>query len=97
VIASANQIQDSDYKASALSAIAEAIGKLNQPQKAAPLLETSDRLCQPVSGFRDKAYALRAIAEAIGKLNQPQKAAPLLEKAIASANQFQDSGEKPIP
>ncbi|NEU71341.1 hypothetical protein PI95_001755, partial [Hassallia byssoidea VB512170] len=35
----ANQIQDSRYKARALSAIAQAIGKLKQPEKAAPLLE----------------------------------------------------------
>ncbi|MFB2771208.1 tetratricopeptide repeat protein [Pelatocladus sp. BLCC-F211] len=76
-----SQIQD----ANALRAIAEAYGKLNQPEKAAPLLDKA------IASANQIPEALRAIAVAIGKLNQPEKTAPLLDKAIASANQIPEA------
>jgi hypothetical protein len=90
----ANQIENPGDRVNVLRAIAEAYGKLNQPQKAAPLLEKAIASANQFQDSDYKASALSAIAEAIGKLNQPQKAAPLLEKAIASANQFQNSRYK---
>ncbi|MGI8500105.1 MAG: tetratricopeptide repeat protein, partial [Hassallia sp.] len=90
----ANQIQDSRFKADALSVIAEAYGKLNQPEKAAPLLEKAIASANQIQKSDDKAYVLSAIAEAVGKLNQPEKAALLLAQAIASANLIQDSNYK---
>ncbi len=86
----ANQIQNSRYKADALSAIAEAYSKLNQPQKAAPLLKEALASANQIQNSYFKANALRAIAEAYSKLNQPQKAAPLLKEALASAKQIDD-------
>jgi tetratricopeptide (TPR) repeat protein len=89
----ANQIQDSHNKARALSAIAEAYGKLNQPEKAADLLLQAIASANQMESS-DKARALSAIAEAYGKLNQPEKAADLLLQAIASANPIQNSSDK---
>ncbi|OKH49811.1 tetratricopeptide repeat protein, partial [Scytonema sp. HK-05] len=91
-----NQIQDSGNKADTLRAIAQAYGKLNQPQKAAPLLEEAIGSANKIQDSQYKADALRAIAQAYGKLNQPQKAAPLLDKVIASANEIQKSDDKAI-
>ncbi|BAY01382.1 WD-40 repeat-containing protein [Anabaena cylindrica PCC 7122] len=85
-----SQIQD----ASALIAIAEAYGKLKQPEKAAPLLAQAIASANQIPDANSKAYPLSAIAEAIGKLNQPEKAAPLLAQAIASANQIPDAYSK---
>ncbi|WP_017314558.1 tetratricopeptide repeat protein [Mastigocladopsis repens] len=87
----ANQIQDSSDKARALSFIAQAYGKLNQPQTAADLLTQAIASAKKIQDSQYKAHALRAIAQAIDKLNQPEIAAALLDKALASANQIQDS------
>ncbi|MDF5720116.1 MAG: hypothetical protein PUP91_06425 [Rhizonema sp. PD37] len=94
VIASANLIQNSYSKASVLTAIAQAIGKLNQPEKAAILLDKAIASANLIQDSNFKANVLSAIAQAIGKLNQPEKAAVLLDKAIASANLIQDSSNK---
>jgi tetratricopeptide (TPR) repeat protein len=65
----ANQIQDSRDKASALRAIAEAYGKLNQPEKAAELLKLAIASANQIQDYDDsKASALRAIAEAEANL-----------------------------
>ncbi|WP_414581069.1 tetratricopeptide repeat protein [Scytonema sp. PCC 10023] len=93
----ANQIHDSYYKASALSAIAAVYGKLNQPEKVAPLLEKAITSANQIQAVGYKASALSAIAAVYGKLNQPEKAAPLLEKAIASANQVGRPNDKLLP
>ncbi|MGI2906182.1 tetratricopeptide repeat protein, partial [Tolypothrix sp. VBCCA 56010] len=93
-IASANQIPDSSSKVSALSAIAQAYGKLNQPEKAAFLLDKALASANQIPDSYSKTEALSAITQAIGKLNQPEKAAFLLDKALASANQIQDSYSK---
>ena len=90
----ANQIQESYFKARALSAIAEAYGKLKQPKKAADLLLQALKLANQIQDSTYKAIALSAIAQAYGKLKQPEKAAPLLLQAIASANQIQKSYSK---
>jgi tetratricopeptide (TPR) repeat protein len=87
----AHQMQDSDDKAIALSAIAAAYGELNQPQTAAPLLEKAIDSADQIQDSYAKASVLSAIAAAYGELNQPQTAADLLEKAIDSADQIQDS------
>jgi tetratricopeptide (TPR) repeat protein len=87
----ANQIQESYSKADALSAIAKAYSKLNQPQTATTLLEKALASANQIPDFKNKANALNHIAEAYGKLNQPQTAATLLEKALASANQIPES------
>ncbi len=92
-LASANQIQDSRDKAIALSAIAQAIVKLNQPQKAAFLLKGAIASANQIQDSDKKDTALSDIARAIGKLNQPE-AVFLLKEAIASANQIQDSHTK---
>ncbi|MEA5511690.1 hypothetical protein VB715_18100 [Crocosphaera sp. UHCC 0190] len=96
-IASANQMTNSSLKANALSAIAEAIGNLNQPDKAAELLKEAIASANQMTNSSLKANALSAIAEAIGNLNQPDKAAELLKEVIASANQMTDSSDKADP
>jgi tetratricopeptide (TPR) repeat protein len=72
--------------------------KLNQPEKAASLLDKAIVAANqiPESEYHNKVEALSAIGFGYGKLNQPEKAAPLLEKAIASANQIQESSYKAI-
>ncbi|MBD2486780.1 tetratricopeptide repeat protein [Aulosira sp. FACHB-615] len=90
----ANKITESSNKASALSAIAETIGKLNNPQKAAELLQTALDSANKITDFSYKASALSAIAETIGKLNNPQKAAELLQTALNSANNITDFSYK---
>ncbi len=86
----ANQIKDDNYKADALRAIAEAYGKLNQPEEGAKLLKQALNSANQIKDDNDKAYALRAIAEAYGKLNQPQEGAKLLKQALDSANQIEE-------
>ncbi|MBP5973335.1 tetratricopeptide repeat protein [Brasilonema sp. CT11] len=90
----ANLIHQSNFKAFALSDIAQAYGKLNQPEKAAVFLEKAIASANQIQESNSKAYPLSAIAQAIGKLNQPEKAADLLKQALASANQIQDSTGK---
>ncbi|QIR40777.1 hypothetical protein HCG51_31510 [Tolypothrix sp. PCC 7910] len=90
----ANQIQYSQYKVFALTAIAQAYGKLNQAPTAAPLLDKAISSANQIPDSDSKANALIAIAQAYGKLNQAPTAAPLLDKAIASANQIPDSRYK---
>jgi tetratricopeptide (TPR) repeat protein len=85
----ANQIQNDYYKAPALSAIAEAYGKLNQPEEGAKLLKQALNIANQIKNDYDKAKALRAITEAYGKLNQPEEGAKLLKQALDSANQIQ--------
>jgi tetratricopeptide (TPR) repeat protein len=87
-IAVANQIQDSFDEARALSAIAQSIGKLSQPEKATPLLEEASIVANRRQELYvgDKTKALIAIAQAYVKLKQPERAAPLLEKAITTAD-----------
>ena len=67
-IASANQIQDSNSKAFALIPIAQAYGKLDQPQTAAPLLEQAIASANQTRDSSYKANALIAIAEAAANL-----------------------------
>jgi tetratricopeptide (TPR) repeat protein len=79
----ANQIKNDDNsKAYALNAIAEAIGKLNQPEEGAKLLKQALNIANQIKD--DNSYVLRAIAEAYGKLNQPEEAAKLLKQALDS-------------
>ena len=100
----ANHITDNRFKAEALSAIAEAYIKLNQPEEAAKLLklalDSDNQIPDDIFGskaetlsaddiFGSKAETLRAIAEAIGKLNQPEEGAKLLKLALDSANQIE--------
>ena len=88
------QIDNSRYKAEALRAIAEAVSKLNQPQKAAELLDKALASADRIDYSYAKTWALRAIAEAYSKLNQPQKAAQLLDKALTSADRIDSSSNK---
>jgi len=94
----ANQIKDNDNsKARALSAIAEAIGKLNQPEEGAKLLKLTLDSANQIKEDYIKADALSAITEAIGKVNQPEEAAKLLKLALDSANQIiQDDYKAPV-
>ena len=89
-----DKIEDSRSKASALRAIAEAIGKLNNLPKAQQLLEKATDSADKIKDSGYKAEALRAIAEAYGKLNNLPKAQELLEKATDSADKIEDSGYK---
>jgi tetratricopeptide (TPR) repeat protein len=90
-----NQIDNCrDDTAYALIAIAEAIGKLKQPEKAAPLLEKALNSAHKMEDSFDKAYALSAIALSYSNLKQPEKAAPLLEQALNSAHKMEDSNDK---
>ena len=78
------------YKASALSDIAESIGKLNQPKEAAKLLKLTLDSANQIKDDYSHASALSALTKSIGKLNQPEEAAKLLKLALDSANQIQD-------
>ena len=88
----ANQIQNDYYKAETLSAIAEAYGKLNQPEEGAKLLKQALNIANQIDD--DKAETLSAIAEAYGKLNQPEEGAKLLKQALNIANQIKDDDDK---
>ncbi len=86
---------DSSYsKAPALSAIAEAISKLNEPEKGIELLQQALSSANQIDSSYDKASALSAIAEAYGQLNEPQQASKLLEQALTAANQIDSSSDK---
>ncbi len=89
-----DKIESSEYKASALSAIAQAIGKLNNLPKAQELLEKATDSADKIKDSGYKAEALRAIAEVYGKLNNLPKAQLLLEKATDSADKIEDSRDK---
>jgi tetratricopeptide (TPR) repeat protein len=90
----AKGIQNSSFKAKALSAIAEVYGELQQQDKAADLLKEAIASAKAIQDSNSKADALSAIAQAIGELQQPEIAADLLKEAIATANEIQDSNSK---
>jgi tetratricopeptide (TPR) repeat protein len=90
----ANQIDNSDPKADALIVIAEAYGKLNQPEKGLPLLKEALTAAQKIDSSRLKALRLRAIAEAYGKLNQPEKGLSLLKETLTAARKIEYSDPK---
>ncbi len=90
----ANKIDSARSKAEALSAIAKAIGQLNQPQQASKLLKQALTAANQIDSSSSKASALRAIAEAYGQLDEPQQASKLLEQALTAANQIDDSSDK---
>ncbi|MGB7377305.1 MAG: hypothetical protein WA959_12175, partial [Rivularia sp. (in: cyanobacteria)] len=69
-----DKIEDSGEKASALRAIAEAIGKLNNLPKAQELLKQATDSADKIENSDSKVSALSDIAEAIGKLNNLPKA-----------------------
>ena len=89
-----DKIESYDSKAYALSAIAQAIGKLNNLPKAQLLLEKATDSADKIESSGSKAYALSAIAQAIGKLNNLPNAQQLLEKATDSADKIESSGSK---
>ena len=86
-----DKIEDSGEKASALRAIAEAIGKLNNLPKAEELLEKATDSADKIESSDSKAYTLRIIAEAYGKLNNLPKAQELLKQATDSADKIESS------
>ncbi|MEA5533593.1 tetratricopeptide repeat protein [Crocosphaera sp. XPORK-15E] len=91
----ANSIQNSSSKASALSAIAVAIGKLNQLPDAQKLLGQALKAAESLEDSSYKASALTAIAVAYGKLNQLPDAQKLLGQALKAAESIiQDSSSK---
>ena len=67
-LSSANQIDSSYDKASALSAIAEAYGQLNEPQQASKLLEQALTAANQIDSSSDKASALSAISKVHAEL-----------------------------
>jgi hypothetical protein len=89
-----NRIQDSDFKARALIAIAEAYSKLDQQQTAAFWLKEASAFADQMPDLYQKAKFLIAIAEAYGKLDQQPTAAFWLKKASASADQMPDTDYK---
>jgi tetratricopeptide (TPR) repeat protein len=90
----ANQIQDDYSKPVALSVIAEAIGKLNQPEEVAKLLKLALDSANQITDDQLKALTLSAIAEAYIKLNQPEEAAKLLSQSFDSAAKIGVTNQK---
>ena len=90
----ANQITDDASKASALSAIAEAIGKLNQPEEAAKLLKLALDSANQIPDDYDKAQTLSAIAAVYIKFNQQEEGTKLLSQAFDLAAKIGDTDEK---
>ncbi len=82
---SAQGIGDDDDKSAALAAIAEAMGKLGDGEKAAAVLEEARQLALGIGNDKYKSQALVGIAEAAGKLGDGEKAAALLDKLCESA------------
>ena len=76
-----------------IKAIAEAYGRLNQPQKGLLFLEKVLTAAQKIDDSY-LAYAIEDIAEAIGKLNQPEKGLLLLEKVLTAAQKIDNSSSK---
>lgn len=64
------QIDDSDYKAYALSAIAEATSQLKDSNQAVTVLKQALTTADTIDSSSDKARALSAIAEAQASLQQ---------------------------
>ena len=86
-----NQIKHPSYRANALRTIAETYNKLNQPDKAAELLQDAGVSAKQIENSDDRANVLRTIAETYNKLKRPDKAAELLQDVIAAANQIENS------
>ena len=78
-------------KLTALSALAEAIIKLDQSQLAADLLKDLINSANQLPYDHEKARLLSTLAEAIIKLDQPQVADDLLRDLIDSAEPLRDS------
>ncbi|MDJ1185180.1 tetratricopeptide repeat protein [Roseofilum casamattae] len=81
----AEAIDSYDSKASAFTAIAEAYGKLEEPDKALALLEQALAAAEAIDNSDDKGDALTAIAKVYGNLEQTDKAIALLEQALDAA------------
>lgn len=75
-----DEIEDAANKAKTLSAIAEAIGKLNQPQKASELLKLVITSADKIEDSANKAKILSAIAEATANMKNWGQALKIAEK-----------------
>jgi tetratricopeptide (TPR) repeat protein len=86
-----NQIQEPSDKVSALSSIAEASVKLNQPKLTSDLLHKAIESAKQIQKPYSNAIALISIAKANVKLNQPKQAADLLNEALTFTYQKEPS------
>ncbi len=87
-LASAQQIDDSDDRAEALTVIAETYIQLKDSDQASKLLEEALASAQQIDYFLFRAEALTVIAEAYIKLKNSDQASKLLEKALSSTEQI---------
>ena len=87
-------IQADYYKSDALSNIAAAYGELNQPTRAAEILQTALQAAQTIQTDSSKSQALSAIAFAYGALNQSARAAEILQTALNAAQTIQEDSSK---
>ena len=99
---------ETDSKINVLITIAEAYGKLEQPDKALALLEqafaTANILddssikihvfAETINYLNPKADALKDIAEVTGELEEADQASDLLKQALAAAKTIDDSDNK---
>ena len=77
-----------------LNAIAEAYGKLKQPEEGAKLLKLALDSANQIEEGTSQTSALTAITEVIGKLNQPEEATKLLSQAFDIAAKIGDTNQK---
>jgi len=87
-IDSANQIQDARYQAYALSAIAEAIGKLGKEVDASKLLQQALDSANQIQAAYYQADALSAIALAHVEISKATSDPQLLSKALDIAKKI---------
>ncbi len=89
----ANRI-DSTEKAETLQALAKSAVELNDPVKAAALLDKLRVAAEKIADARTKALTLQALAQSAVELNDPVKAAALLDKLRVAAEKIADARYK---